>query len=93
MGCVNLKVDWIPPCSEKERWYSPTQYAVMKPGAKRATRCLDTYQEAEKYGIENNITEYTIEDRGADNTRCKFYCELKEFCPYFKEFVPEPVEG
>ena len=88
------------PCTARERWYHISQYAVMKEGAKRSTKNFDipnmdeapaVLKEVKKYMAEKGYSEpkYTIETRDEESTRCKYYCDFTNFCPYYKKFVPE----
>ena len=77
-----------PECSDEEKWKRPTTYAVMKLKNKRATRVLDTQEEAEAYILaidEKKRKEMHIEKREGACVRCEDYCIVKNFCPYYKE--------
>lgn len=67
----------LPPCTAKERWERPTQYALMKAGNKRASRVYDNEEEAAaavKPG-------YAVEVRLGASVRCqKAYCSAFPFC-------------
>ena len=66
-------------CTDEERWIRP-KYAVMKPGAKRATRVFDTEEEAADFATE----EHEIEFRAGEPVRCQFYCEASNVCEQFQ---------
>ena len=77
--------DDIPPCTPEERWEKPTKYAVIKDGAKKAYRLLDTQEEAEK--IAGDMKGYSVEKRPGESTRCIDYCACNEFCNYYRDNV------
>jgi len=66
----------LPLCTAEERWERPTKWAVLKEGAKRATRLCNSQEEAEallKPG-------YIVQRRDGESTRCKSYCSALPFC-------------
>lgn len=66
-------------CTEEDRWYSGTSYALMKEGGKRAKRVVAIKEEL------GDIPEgHYIEERPGVNRRCEGYCEVAPFCPQFK---------
>lgn len=69
----------LPLCSDEERWTRPAKWAVMKKGAKRATRLLDSEQEAHEYGTQN-VEGYTLQYRPGESVRCNSYCSVAQFC-------------
>lgn len=76
-----LKDDEIPYCSEEQRWNSGTKYAVMKNGAKRATAVFNDLKEAQ-HATSNG---YYIETRKGEDMKCDNYCEVKEYCNYWRK--------
>jgi hypothetical protein len=63
------------PCTDEERWYSGTTYALMKPGGKRAVKVFDSPPPAEE------IPEgQYVETRPGEYKRCLHYCEVAPFC-------------
>jgi len=73
-------------CSDEEKWKRPTTYAVMKAENKKATRVLDTLEEAKAYiGAldEKKQPEYKIDIREGECVKCESYCIVKDFCPYY----------
>ena len=91
----NETVDKIPACTMQpdggERWYKVDKYAIMMTGAKRAHKLFPTEDQAKEYAIDKKFDPdtYWIETRGEENMRCRYYCELTQFCPWFKEFYPD----
>jgi len=77
----------LPECTPEERWEKPTTYAVKKGKNKRATRVLQSLEDAQKYIIENQLDPdlYWVEKRPGESTRCAYYCEVNQFCNQFKE--------
>ena len=73
-------------CTDDERWYAGTKYALMKVGGKRATKVADTPEEL------GDVTKgYEIIERLGSYRRCEDYCEVANFCPQFqrsKEAIP-----
>lgn len=79
--------DELPICTEKERWAKPTKYAVMKDKkAKRASKVFDSRFEAEVYrGQIGGV----LEARQGEDTRCKHYCSVNQWCKYWRENAKE----
>jgi hypothetical protein len=63
-------------CTDEERWYTGTSYALVKEGGKRATKVADTREELGEPG-----PGYVIEERPGTYRRCESYCEVSRFCP------------
>ncbi len=73
----------LPLCTAEEMWERPEKYAVKKKGNIRATKVLDTKDEA----IRDLVTRgpgYEVEVRPAERPRCENYCSVSEFCEQFK---------
>lgn len=66
-------------CSEDERWYSGTTYALMKLGGKRAIRVSPVREELGDPGPDQEIVV-----RPGANRRCEHYCEVAPFCPQYQ---------
>lgn len=62
-------------CTDDERWYSGTKYALMKPGGSRALKVFDDMPEPEQ--IPDG---YTVEVRNGEYKRCELYCDVAPFC-------------
>ena len=71
-----------PPCTAEERWARPDTWAVMKAGAKRATRVFEDSMAAEEFVRDGQI----IEHRPGKNVRCEDYCNAAPWCEQWKEF-------
>lgn len=72
----------LPPCTPDERWNSGTKYAVKKGKNKRALRVYDEKEVAEE--LAETDDEYWVEVREGEDKRCEDYCDVAEFCPYWK---------
>jgi hypothetical protein len=78
----------LPFCTQEERWQKPDTYALIKKGAKRATKVYDNLPaalEAEKPG-------YLIEERPGKPTRCLSYCNVLAFCEQGQAYVKDGEE-
>lgn len=82
--------DVLPECSAEERWEKEKRYAVMLPGRKKASRVLDTQEQASAYAVVRNIPEYVIEPRGGESLRCtRNYCGVSEWCEQYAKTKAE----
>ena len=81
--CEQLPDAELPPCTPKERWAEPTKYAVMKKGRKTAIKLyedeLKAYDHATREG-----DQYYVEVREGKDKRCENYCNVCQWCPYYK---------
>lgn len=75
------------PCSDEERWYAGTTYALMKEGGKRATKTSITKEE-----LGEPKKGYFIEERKGGYRRCENYCEVSEFCPQYQDDLNKEKE-
>jgi hypothetical protein len=67
-------------CTDEERWYTGTTYAITKPGMSRALKVLDDRP------LPSDVPEgYTVEERPGVYRRCESYCEVRAFCTQHKE--------
>jgi hypothetical protein len=74
--------DMLDPCTPEEMWERPTTYAVMKNGAKRALRVLNSMEEAADW-VEMSADDpkkCTIEERKGERAKCKDYCLVRNVC-------------
>lgn len=65
-------------CTDEERWYTGTQYALMKDGGKRALKLYDERPEDVPEG-------HYVQERQGEYRRCASYCEVRAFCPQAQE--------
>lgn len=91
MELRNVADDKLPICSEEDRWTTPPAFAVMKEGNKRAVAVCDTKEDAElKLSEMKNKDLYRIEERpGIDKKCAEKYCDVREYCSYWKEKYSE----
>lgn len=64
------------PCTDDERWYTGTSFALMKHGGKRALKVAHTREE-----LGEPADEQFIQERPGEYRRCQSYCEVRQFCP------------
>lgn len=75
------------PCSDHERWADFRDYAILKEGAARATKCFETQEEAEKFFAEKGFSqpEHRIEKRIDPPKRCMRYCAAATVCKQWEK--------
>jgi hypothetical protein len=66
-------------CTDVERWATPTTYALLKEGGKRATKVASTREE-----IGEPAKGFVIEERLGFYRKCNEFCEVAPFCSQFK---------
>lgn len=66
-------------CTQEERWYSGTSFALMKTGGKRAKKVAATRDE-----LGELPPDHYIEERPGINRRCESYCEVAPFCDQYR---------
>jgi hypothetical protein len=74
----------MPLCSDEERWKTPDLYALVKKGAKRATKLFDTEEAAASELSVFKMMSYEVQFRPGINKRCESYCNVREFCEQAK---------
>lgn len=62
-------------CTDEERWYSGTKWAVIKPGGSRA---LKVYEEVPADA--EVPAGYVVQERPGEYKRCQHYCDVAPFC-------------
>lgn len=70
-------------CSDEDRWYSGSTFALMKTGGKRAIRVAEVRAELGEPADGQEIIE-----RPGVHRRCLDYCEVAPFCPQFEKLKP-----
>jgi hypothetical protein len=73
------------PCSDEERWYAGTTFALMKKGGKRAIKVVE-----KKEDIDPPDDGYFIEERKGGYRRCEEFCEVSPFCAQFSSEKGKP---
>lgn len=79
--------EWLTVCSPDERWEKPPKFAAMKEGRKSAIKLYDTAQEAADAVADLNDTgkgKYYVDARAGESTKCVKYCNVTQWCPYYK---------
>ena len=74
-------------CSEAERWVRKSGFAYYsKAGAKRATKVVDTFDQAESLRAKAKDHTAYVEERKAQSTRCG-YCSVTQFCDLYSKMI------
>lgn len=82
--------DELPECTDKERWYTGTKYAVMKNKNVRASRVLDTSEEADEWLAKQDLAhKWRIEKRPGEHKKCQKYCTVASKCQQWKKIQDE----
>lgn len=71
------------PCSDEERWMSPSKFALMKDGGKRAVRVADHAEDLGEAG-----EGYSIVERRGEPKRCPMYCDVSAWCTQWAKEKP-----
>jgi len=90
--CESLEDDALPICSERDRWCRAASYAVIKTGAKRATKVHCSLQDAED-DAQSRGDKYEVYVRPGVSVRCEAYCSVAPFCSFYKEMHKEDLDG
>lgn len=82
-------------CSSKEQWQDIKDFAIMKQGAVKATKCFDNEQEATSYLLTmKSKEEYSVVKRMTKRTRCFEHCPVSELCHQHKrQCIEEGVDS
>lgn len=76
----------LPDCSPEEMWEKPTVWAVRKKGNVRAKALYETeahaIEAAEKLG-----SEYEVEVRLGERTRCANFCPVSQYCQQYRDYL------
>jgi hypothetical protein len=96
--CESLEDDALPICSERDRWCRAASYAVIKTGAKRATKVHCSLQDAEDDAKERGAKDskggqYDVIERPGVSVRCEAYCSVAPFCSFYKELHKDGLDG
>lgn len=86
--------DEPPHCTPDEMWEKPTAYAVMRKGNKRASKILETQDEAATYIAQQKTPgDYEIDIRLGERTRCLNFCDAAAFCSLARFATAELDDG
>lgn len=82
----HAKLGQIRLCTPKERWRTPDEFVVKKEGNKTAVRGSKTNDrsKAEAMALEKGEG-YYVEDRLGEDIRCMTFCDVSEYCSYWRE--------
>lgn len=77
----DIKENKNPQCTDSEKWYTGTKYAVYKKaGDKKATVICDTEEEAHDVITNKCDGASEIEVRKGECLKCKYYCKVSKWC-------------
>ena len=83
-------IENLPLCSQEDRWAKPDKWAVIKKGAKRATKLFDDQKLAKD--IADSTPGMTVELRPGMAVRCEMYCSASKFCLQYQGVLNERKE-
>lgn len=72
-------------CNDEEMWAKPDAFALMKPGAKRASKLCSSMAEAE----EEKKPGQFIQVRKGEHTYCSNFCGYSHICQQHKNYLKE----
>jgi hypothetical protein len=91
---MNLPLDQVEPCSDRDRWHQNQKFKVMKPGRETSLRNLDTYEEAEEWiAHQQDSVGLKIENNPGEYVRCERFCDVKQWCKAYQGSKPKESEG
>lgn len=70
-----------PVCNSVDRWHKEDSWAVKNPAVQKARRVLPSEEGAKEWALKNMKGEFKIEHRSGEDSRCKYYCGARKFCP------------
>jgi hypothetical protein len=71
-------------CTDEERWYAGTTFALMKVGGKRASKVAQSKEE-----LGEPQPGYEIVERRGGYRRCEEFCSVSQFCPQYQKELQE----
>ena len=80
----------LPDCTPEEMWEKPTVWAVRKNGNKRAHSLYET-EELATAALADLGSNYEIEVRKGERTRCENFCPVNTWCTQYKTYVKEQL--
>lgn len=83
----------LPACSKDYCWERDAKVAVYKPGADKAIRLLDTYEDALKYIEWKKIVGANIQTRPASRQKCEKYCRVAKYCNQYQEWLAKKSDS
>lgn len=82
-SCNDLSDTDLPKCTMEEMWAKETIWAIMKKGRVSAVKLCYSEEEA----LANKSLGDSIETRHGERIRCEDYCDIKEFCSQYKDYL------
>jgi hypothetical protein len=88
--------EYLPACTDEERWWRNDEYAVMVKGKKRSARNVPTEEEAHEFvrwvneeakkpgSKRTKIKDYKVELRPGRYVRCEDYCNVSSICSQYQ---------
>lgn len=85
----------VPECTKDDMWERPSIFAVMKEGGKRSVK---NFKEDEGFDVEDakeyiqnhkDRSKLYVEHRPGERVRCEGYCDVKLYCPQYKNYLKE----
>jgi hypothetical protein len=80
----------LPDCTPEEMWEKPTVWAVRKIGNKRAHSLYET-EELATEALKDLGSNYEMEVRKGERTRCTNFCPVNTWCTQYKTYVKEQL--
>jgi hypothetical protein len=91
------------PCTMEDMWQDPPTYAVMKLGAKRATKICNAEDDLHDYLEEQNlliphatipntmevVESHYVQKREGSRRRCEKYCAVSSKCVQYQRYLEE----
>ncbi len=74
----------LPMCTEEERWAVPDKVALVKKGAKRATKLFEDRAQADA-ALAQAGKDFRLEERPGESKRCLHYCDVAAYCDFGRE--------
>lgn len=74
----------LPDCSEEDRWATPDEYRILKPGGKRAVAKYHDESKALAHVRGFPSENYHIDFYPGESKRCLNYCNVAPFCDQWK---------
>lgn len=84
------KVVDLPHCSSEDMWEKPSKFAVMKKGAKKATKLFDNEAHADL--LAKTDGSLFVQKRPGARTRCENYCAVSKFCSQYQSYLKQSEE-
>ena len=78
---ASINSNILPECTDTEKWYTGTKYAVYRNVSdKKASMICDTEEEAHGYITNKCGGAGQIDVRKGEYLKCKYYCNVYKFC-------------